>query len=173
MAAIGALNRLLEEIQANLRRRGDRIKVIAQDAVQIAERIRELSKLRGELGTVATELAAVARIIVSGEDPAPVGSKPGPAPADGRYSGRVQVEVGPLRDFSQLTSFEDAASSIDAASDVQIRNFADGRATFSMNFAQPVELVRELEGRIPFQFSLRSAGAEGVVLDLNQADRAA
>ena len=152
-------------MQESARRRADRIRVSAQDAVQIAERSRELSKLRGELGTVATELAAVARIIVSGEDPAPLGSKPGPAPADGRYSGRVQVEVGPLRDFSQLTSFEDAASSIDAASDVQIRNFADGRATFSMNFAQPVELVRELERRTPFPFSVRSAGAEGVVLD--------
>ena len=176
VAAIGALNLLLEEIQANLRRRGDRIKVIAQDAVQIAERIRELSKLRGELGTVATELAAVARIIVSGEDPAPVGSKPGPAPADGRYSGRVQIEVGPLRDFSQLTSFEDAASSIDAASDVQIRNFADGRATFSMNFAQPVELVRELEDRTPFPFSVKAAGPDAIVLDVGHrgsADRAA
>ena len=84
--------------------------------------------------------------------------------------------MGPLRDFSQLTSFEDAASAIDSASDVQIRNFADGRATFSMNFAQPVELVQELERRTPFPFSVRSAAAEGVILDLDdpvESERAA
>ena len=123
--------------------------------------MRELSRLRGELASVVTDLAAVAGIGAgSGER----------APADGVYSGSVEVEVGPLRDFAQLTLFEDAASSIEAASDVQIRNFAGGRATFSMNFAQPVELVRVLEERTPFPFSVRDAGPDGIVLDVARGD---
>ena len=168
VTTIGGLNRRLEDLQGNLRRRADRVRISAQDAAQIAERVRELAKLRGELGTVAAELAAVARIIVSGEDSAPRGTKPASAPDDGVYSGSVEVEIGPLRDFAQLTRFEDAASGIDSATAVQIRNFAGGRATFSMKFAQPVELVQELERRAPFPFSVRAARADGLVLDVGE-----
>jgi hypothetical protein len=166
VATIRALSWSLEEIQANFRRRVDRIKLSAQDAAQVAERVREIARLREELGTVASELAAVARIVVSGEDPHPVPGRSAPAPADGRYAGQVVVEVGPLRDFAQLTRFEDAASEIESACEVRISNFAGGRATFSMSFAQPVELVKELERRTPFPFSVRSAAATGVVLDV-------
>ena len=54
LATITGLSRRLQDLQESARRRADRIKVSAQDAMQIAERSRELSKLRGELGTVAT-----------------------------------------------------------------------------------------------------------------------
>jgi hypothetical protein len=164
VATVTGLSRRLEELQSNARRRADRIRVSARDAVEIAERMRELSRLRGELASVVTDLAAVAGI----RERTAVGSAR--APADGVYSGSVEVEVGPLRDFAQLTSFEDAASSIEAASDVQIRNFAGGRATFSMNLAQPVELVRVLEERTPFPFSVRAAGPDGIVLDVGRGD---
>ena len=166
VATITGLSRRLEGLQSNARRRADRIRVSARDAVEIAERVRELSRLRAELASVVTDLAAVAGIGVGSWERAPDGTEP--APADGVYSGSVDVEVGPLRDFAQLTSFEDAASSIEAASDVQIRSFAGGRATFSMNFAQPVELVRELEARAPFPFTVRAAQANGVVLELDE-----
>ena len=170
VATITGLSRRLEELQSNARRRADRIRVSARDAVEIAERVRELSRLRGELASAVIDFAAVAGIRVGSGERAPVGTEPARAPADGVYSGSVEVEVGPLRDFAQLTSFEDAASSIDAASEVQIRNFAGGRATFSMNFAQPVELVRELEQRTPFPFSVTAAGPDGIVLDVGRGD---
>lgn len=173
---IGALSRRLEEMQENARRRAGRIRVSAQEAVQITERVGELSKLREEMGAVVTELAGLAGIRVGGEKRRAVGTEPARTAADGVYSGAVEVEVGPLRDFAQLTSFEDAAASIDAASGVHVTNFADGRATFSINFAQPVDLVRELEQRTPFPFSVREAHLEGMVLDVEGSphkDRAA
>jgi hypothetical protein len=80
----------------------------------------------------------------------------------------VEVEVGPLRDFAQLTSFEEAASEIEAAEEVRVSDFSGGRATFSMSFARPVDLVRELEERSPFEFSVRAASGDGVVLDVAQ-----
>lgn len=169
VATITGLSRRLEELQSNARRRADRIRVSARDAVEIAERVRELSRLRGELASAVIDFAAVTGIRAGSGERAPVGTEPARAAADGFYSGSVEVEVGPLRDFAQLTAFEDAASSIEAASEVQIRNFAGGRATFSMSFAQPVELVRELEQRTPFPFSVRAARGDGVVLDVGSS----
>jgi hypothetical protein len=147
-----------------------RLRESAQDAMQRAESTGDFSSLREELGTLVAELAGLAgvRSPVAEERPA-VGTEP--ASADRTYAGPVEVEVGPLRDFAQMTSFEDAVAEIDPSSSVQVRNFAGGRATFSMSFAQPVELVRELERRTPFPFSVRAAGAEGVVLDV-KADAA-
>jgi hypothetical protein len=169
--AIAGLTRRLEEAQDNARRRAGRIRVGAQDAMALAERARELSTLRDELSALVGELASLAGIRMGGGGDRPaVGTEA--AGADRTYSGIVQVEVGPLRDFAQLTSFEDAVAEIDPSSTVQVRNFAGGRATFSMSFAQPVELVRELEERTPFPFSVRSAGAGGVVLDVATPDAA-
>ncbi len=146
-----------------------RLRLSAQEAMERAERTGDLSSLREELGTLVAELRGLAGGGSSGGERPSVGTEP--ASADRTYAGRVEVEVGPLRDFSQLTSFEDAVAEIDPSSTVQVRNFAGGRATFSMRFAQPVELVRELEERAPFPFTLRAAGAEGVVLDV-EADAA-
>ena len=78
--------------------------------------------------------------------------------------------MGPLHDFAQLTRFEDAVASIDSGGDVTLRNFADGRATFSVTFAQPLELVKELEQRAPFPFSVRTVGPGGIVLDVGHGD---
>jgi hypothetical protein len=161
--SLGFLGRRLEAMQENARRRAGRLRLSAQEAVQVRDRVTELSSLRDELGTLVAELAGLAGIRVGGGVEAP------PAPADGVYSGPVEVEVGPLRDFAQLTSFEDAASGIEAAEEVRVSDFSGGRATFSMSFAQPVNLVRELEQRSPFGFSVRAASGDGVVLDLEAA----
>lgn len=165
---IAALSRRLEEIHDQARRQATRIRMSAlEDAVQIADRVTELSRVRDELGTRVSELAGMAGIkLGGGEERAAAGTEAAGA-ADGVYSGPVEIEVGPLRDFAQLTSFEDAASTIDSASDVQVERFADGRATFSMNFAQPVELLRELEERAPFDFRVRDTRSDGVVLDID------
>ena len=177
-----ALSRALasvEEIYGQARRQATRIRMKAlDDAVQMADRVTELTSLRDELGARIAELAEVARtrLRIEAEEPAalepPAGSK------DATYAGRVEVEIGPLRDFAQLTGFEDAAAGIRGASEIHVRRFSRGRATVSMNLADPVELLRELEERAPFDFVVRDTRSNGLVLDVDedqgeQQDRAA
>jgi hypothetical protein len=160
----------VEEIYGQARRQATRIRMKAlEDAVQMADRVTELSKLRDELGARVSELADVARARLGLEEAVE-------GPADGRYAGEVEVEVGPLRDFAQLTMFEDAAAGVEGASKIRVKRVTDGRATFSMNLENPVELLRELEERAPFDFVVRDTRADGLVLDVDdgeQQDRAA
>jgi hypothetical protein len=173
-----AVSKGLEEIYGQARRQATRIRMRAlEDAVQMADRVTELTGLRDELGARVAELAEVARarLGMEAEDP-PLGTQPAGAAADGMYAGRIEVEVGPLNDFAQLTGFEDAAAGIRGASEIHVRRFSRGRATVSMNLADPVELLRELEERAPFDFVVRDTRRDGLVLDVDddgQQDRAA
>ena len=63
------------------------------------------------------------------------------------FEGMVEVEIGPLDDFSQLVGFEDAMGGIGATREISVKRFAQGRATLEMKLAEPVELLRELEER--------------------------
>jgi len=83
------------------------------------------------------------------------------------FDGLVEVEVGPLSDFSQLVGFEDAASEIGATSEISVKRFTQGRATLAMRFKHPVELLRELEERAPFDFAVRDTRSDRIVLDLD------
>ncbi len=169
---IGAFSRRLEEIHEQARRQATRIRMSAlEDAVQISERISELSKLRDELGAKVSELAGLAGIKLGGGDERPaVGTEPAGAAIDGVYSGAVDVEFGPLRDFAQLSLFQDAAAGIEGASGIKVTRVSGGRATVSMNLSDPVELLRELEERAPFEFKVRDTRGDGIVLDLDDAD---
>jgi DivIVA protein len=167
--AIGVLGRRIEDVYAQARRQATRIRMNAlEDAVQISDRVSELSRIRDELGARVVELAGLAGIRVSAGDQPPVtGTKPARAAADGLYAGPVEVEVGPLSDFAQLSGFEDAAAGIGGASEIKVRRFAAGRATVSMNLDSPVELLRELEERAPFEFKVRDMRRDGIVLDVD------
>ena len=124
--AIGVLGRRIEDVYAQARRQATRIRMNAlEDAVQISDRVSELSRIRDELGARVVELAGLAGIRVSAGDQPPVaGRKPAQAAADGLYAGPVEVEVGPLSDFAQLSGFEDAAAGIGGASEIKVRRFA-------------------------------------------------
>ncbi len=74
---------------------------------------------------------------------------------------------GPLDDFSQLVGFEDAAGAIAATSEISVRRFTRGRATLEMKLAEPVELLRELEERAPFEFRVRDRRFDRLVLDVD------
>jgi hypothetical protein len=87
---------------------------------------------------------------------------------DELFEGLVEVDVGPLSDFSQLVGFEDAASGIGAMSEISVKRFKQGRATLAMRFKQPVELLRELEERAPFVFKVRDKRSDRVVLDVDK-----
>ncbi|HEX2358281.1 MAG TPA: hypothetical protein VHH72_00545 [Solirubrobacterales bacterium] len=172
--AAGALSRRLEEIHDQARRQATRIRMAAlEDAVQISERVKELTNLRDELGAKVSELAGMAGIRLGADENQPAtGTEAPPAAGNGVYSGAVEVDVGPLRDFAQLSGFEDAAAGIDSASEIRVQRFTDGRATFSMNFGEPVELLRELEERAPFEFKVRDTRNDGVILDVDDGDHA-
>jgi hypothetical protein len=83
------------------------------------------------------------------------------------FAGLIEVEVGPLSDFEQLASFEDAASEIGATEGILVKRFAQGRATLEMNLAEPVALLSELESRAPFEFTVRDTREDKVVLDVD------
>lgn len=170
----------LESIQENARKHAGRLGLSAQEVGQIRQRAAELSRLRDELGSLISELAGLAADLLVGgqEDARPsaaeaqaAGGADEASRSPGTYVGPVEVEVGPLRDFAQLTSFEDAAAGIESASDVAVRGLSKGRATFSMSFAQPVDLVSELKERTPFGLRVRAARGDNLVLDVDPDSR--
>jgi hypothetical protein len=166
-----ALSRALasvEEIYGQARRQATRIRMKAlEDAVLTAERVKELTGLRDELGARVAELAEVARARLGIEAEEPAAPQLEAGLGNGMYAGLVEVEVGPLTDFAQLTRFEDAAAAIRGASGIHVKRFSRGRATVSMNLADPVELLRELEERAPFDFVVRDKRHDGLVLDVD------
>lgn len=157
-----AVTKGIEEIYGQARRQATRIRMKAlEDAVHAADRVAELTKLRDELGARVSELAEVARMRLGMEEASE-------ARPDRRYAGEVEIEVGPLKDFAQLTGFEDAAAAVRGASEIRVKRFADRRATFSMNLENPVELLRELEERAPFDFVVRDMRGDGLILDVDE-----
>ena len=135
------------QVDAALRARDERLAELQREAHELADRVARAEHRMG--------LRQALRPAVGTE-----------RDRTGVDSGSVEVEVGPLHDFAQLTRFEDAVASIDSGRDVTLRNFADGRATFSVTFAQPLELIRELEQRAPFPFSVRAAARQRLVLEV-------
>jgi DivIVA protein len=166
-----AASKAIEEIYGQARRQATRIRMKAlDDAVMMSERVTELTRLRDELGARVAELAEVARARLGIEAEESVRGTD-PLLANGMYAGRVEVEVGPLTDFAQLTGFEDAAAGIHGASEIRVKRFSRGRATVSMNLSDPVELLRELEERAPFEFVVRDRRTDGLVLDVDEDRR--
>jgi hypothetical protein len=184
-------DRELESIRAELtwaRREVDRIEAIGAQARGQATRIRlqalrEASELSARLAAVSQSptadrgrlLDAIRGAIdrMGGEERvAAVAATNGRArdAADQIFEGLVEVEVGPFEDFSQLVGFEDAAGAIGATSEISVRRFTSGRATLEVRLAEPVELLRELEERAPFEFRVRDRRFDRLVLDVDPAD---
>ena len=123
-----------------------------------ADRHRLLDAIRGAIDRMGLKEAAEA---------AANGNGRARDEADEIFEGLVQVEVGPFDDFSQLVGFEDAAGEIAGTSEISVRRFSSGRATLEMRLAEPVELLRELEERSPFEFRVRDQRFDRVVLDVD------
>lgn len=165
-----AVTKGIEEIYGQARRQATRIRMKAlEDAVQMADRVTELSGFRDELGARVSELADVARERLGleelEEDRPAVGTE---AAQGGMYSGEVEIEIGPLKDFAQLTGFEDAAGGIEGASQIKVKRFSGGRAWVSMKLENPIDLLRALEEKAPFDFVVRDTRRGGVVLDVDE-----
>ena len=167
----------VEAIGAQARGQATRIRLQAlREASELSARLSEVSQSptadRGRL--LDAIRGAIDRMGLKDATPTP----PAPANGNGRmrdaadeiFEGLVEVEVGPLDDFSQLVGFEDAAGAIDGTSEISVRRFASGRATLEMRLAEPVELLRELEERSPFEFQVRDQRYDRVVLDIEAAE---
>ncbi|MDQ3729889.1 MAG: hypothetical protein M3355_09910 [Actinomycetota bacterium] len=132
-------------------------------AQRVVERDRQIATLNARLDAATwTRQSAEARV----EDVADV---PAEAVAQSAevFAGTVEVELGPLSDFGQLASFEDAANGIGGAEEISVTGFTEGRATLEMQLSEPVELLRELEERAPFEFTVRDTRGDRVVLDVD------
>ena len=174
--AVQALTAVADElaiVRGQARGQATRIRLKAlRDAAEVTDRIADLAKrpaeARERLLDVLSE--AIARLGGEGEDEQAVASSNGHHPeadADSIFEGLIEVEVGPLSDFSQLVGFEDAANGIGATSEISVKRFTQGRATLEFNLCEPVELLRELEDRAPFEFRVRDTREDRVVLDLD------
>jgi hypothetical protein len=161
LAALQTVAMRIEEIQAQARGQATRIRMKAlQDAVLISQRVQELAD------SVEAEAAAPASA-------AEANGSNGARPRSELFEGLIEVEIGPLGDFSQLVGFEDAAGRIGATSEISVRKFSEGRATLSMRLDEPVELLRELEERAPMEFRVRRSDRDRVILDLDDEAEAA
>jgi hypothetical protein len=173
--AFVAIARDLEMVRRQAGRQATRIRLRALgEAAEVARRITALEGVEGGSGDrlLARIEEAVERI--GAEEDRDDDELAARAEANGHverdagelFDGLVEVEVGPLSDFSQLVGFEDAASAIGATSEISVKRFTQGRATLAMRFKHPVELLRELEERAPFDFVVRDTRSDRVVLDL-------
>lgn len=174
-SALGTLTALLgelEEVRRTARGQATRIRLGAlREAADLSQRLGELGKrppgMRERLLESLTE--AIARI---GDDERWIHSAPatnGHAPVDPAdlFNGLVEVEIGPLNDFSQLVGFEDAAKSIAATSEISVTRFSEGRATIAVSLSEPVALLRELEERCDLEFVIRDMRDDRVILDVD------
>jgi hypothetical protein len=157
LKSLEAVSRRLEEIHAQARSQATRIRMKAlREAVEVSRRVQELA---GRIGIDPESL--------NGTDPVQGANGTTERTAEELFEGLVEVDIGPLGDFSQLVGFEDAAEQIGATSEISVQRFSEGRATLSMKLDEPVELLRELEERSPMEFKVRKVGDGQVVLDLD------
>jgi hypothetical protein len=178
MRALVGLAGELKDVRRQARGQATRIRLRAlREAADLGARMSELAGRPDDQARVLEGLqAAIARI--GAEEEAAAEIEGGLAGSNGRaprspaelFDGMVEIEVGPLADFSQLVGFEDAAGGIMATSEISVKRFARGRATLAVKLAEPVELLRELEERSPFEFRVRDRRVDRLVLDVDGAE---
>jgi uncharacterized coiled-coil protein SlyX len=149
IASLDAITARLEDLEAQARGQATRIRMKAlREAVEVSKKVKAL-----------TEAEADAHPTVRPAEPQEAD--------EGLYAGHVKLEIGPLGDFSQLVGFEDAVGQI-GASEISVERFSEGRATFSMNLDQPVDLLRELEELSNVEFKVRHTASDNLILDVDE-----
>jgi hypothetical protein len=177
IVSLDAVSARLGEIEAQARGQATRIRMKAlREAVEVGRRAQELSDAEEMPAPVdAHEEAAVEHEEVAssnGHGTVETESLNGHAPdeiSQETFEGTIQVEIGPLGDYSQLVGIEDAVGRL-GASDISIERFSEGRATLKMNLDEPIDLLRELEEHSPLEFKVRRAADDNLVLDVDDDD---
>jgi hypothetical protein len=151
IASLHSVSERLEEIEAQARGQATRIRMKAlREAVEVSRRTQELSD--------AHQGSA------NGDESSPAGAE---AALGELFEGLIELEIGPLGDFSQLVGFENAVGRL-GASEISVERFSEGRATLSMRLDEPVELLRELEETAPFDFNIRRTSSANLILDVDE-----
>lgn len=149
LASIDAITSRLEELEAQARGQATRIRMKAlREAVEVSKKVKALTDIEPALQAEARQ----AENETAGE---------------GLFEGRVKLEIGPLGDFSQLVGFEDAVGQL-GASEIKVDRFSEGRATFSMQLNEPVDLLSELEELSNVDFKVRHTAPDNLILDVDE-----
>jgi hypothetical protein len=164
IVSLQSVSERLEDIQAQARGQATRIRMKAlREAVEVSRRSQELAELSasGDAGSAAEK---------SGDADSGAGATAAAEAALGElFEGLIKLEIGPLGDFSQLVGFENAVGRL-GAQEISVERFSEGRATVSMQFDEPVALLRELEENAPFDFQIRRTADDAVVLEVDEDD---
>jgi hypothetical protein len=179
IASLDAVSARLEELQAQARGQATRIRMKAlREAVEVGKRVQDLNEAEAEADEVvapdvapaAPEPVVTARTNGNGNGN---GHGHGHATIDpdaswepGLFEGKLRLEIGPLGDFSQLVGFEETVGRI-GATDISVERFSEGRATFSMNLDEPVDLLSELEALSSIDFKVRHTAPDNLILDVD------
>jgi hypothetical protein len=151
IVSLHAVSERLEEIQSQARGQATRIRMKAlREAVEVSRRTQDLVEIQAGSENAAAQASPSGAEAALGE----------------LFEGLIKLEIGPLGDFSQLVGFENAVGRL-GASEISVERFSEGRATVSMQFDEPVELLRELEENAPFEFNIRRTADDNLVLDVD------
>jgi hypothetical protein len=163
IVSLQAVSERLEEIQAQARGQATRIRMKAlREAVEVSRRTQELAEVVGGEGAGQAADANGGAANATGET-----GKGAEAALGELFEGLIKLEIGPLGDFSQLVGFENAVGRL-GAQEISVERFSEGRATLSMQFDEPVDLLRELEENAPFDFNIRRTADDNLVLDVDE-----
>ena len=132
-----------------------------REAVEVGRRAQELSEAEGAV-------EAVEEVGVDHEEAA-VRQWPPRRSSQETFEGTIQVEIGPLGDYSQLVGIEDAIERLGATRDLD-RALLGGPGDAEDEPRRAVDLLRELEEHSPLEFHVRRAADDNLVLDVDDED---
>lgn len=140
---VAALTRAVEEVHDQARRQATRIRMRAlEDAVAISDRISALAGITGETDSGGSGFAQRPATEFNSDD--------------GLWSGKVEVEAGPISDFAQLTEIEDTLKAVESVSSVSVRGVSNNRATLAVQVEKPTAMIEEIRRGIPFEVRVDS-----------------
>ena len=147
----------VEEMQAAARGHATRIRMKAlREAVEVSERAQSLTQRMDFAGHGGEGAPSEAEVEVEVEE-IPL------------QEGRVEVEVGPLSDFSQLLAFQEAAESLPEVEGVRLERFSDGCATLIVSLREPSDLAASLQEAAPLPLQQREASSGTLAFDVPSA----
>lgn len=150
---VAALTRAVEEVHEQARRQATRIRMRAlEDAVAISDRISELAGIADPADSRESGFA---------QRPATEFNS-----ADGSWSGKIQVDAGPISDFAQLTEIEDTLKAVGAVSSVSVRGVSNNRAALSVQIEEPTALIEEIRRNIPFEVKLTEVAPGSLSIEI-------
>jgi hypothetical protein len=174
IASLDSVSARLEELQAQARGQATRIRMKAlREAVEVGKRVQELNDAEADgaeeadVAPAAPEPVITAHSNGNGNGNGHTVIDPDTSWEPGLFEGKLRLEIGPLGDFSQLVGFEETVGRI-GATDISVERFSEGRATFSMNLDEPVDLLRELEALSAIDFKVRHTAPDNLILDVDE-----